>query len=444
VSREAKEDPTGKTAAASVEVGDRAPIGLCVNGRYRVVSELGAGAGGNVCLAEDEATGHEIALRFLPRGLSGVPRAAQEKQRRSIVSASTIHPALVRVLKFGEAENGHAFVAMELVQGRRLNEILSQGPLEVDAALRLALDLGGSVEILHKMGLTHGALRPCNVMVLKDGRVKLMDLELIGLRDAKVVKGFVAAEPPAEYLSPEQIRRVPVTEKADIYSFGVLLYEMLCGAPPFQAETRDGILAKHLTGTPAPIRRQRRAIPAAVEAVVALALYKQPDLRPPMHNVLNRLWAEAHAPAIRRKRTARIVGGAAVAASIAALVGWGLFTPRPAEPPPPAQSTPPAAARAAVGTASPPRTPPTEGRTAPPPGPAARAAGRAEAARATPPSAGQSSAAPPPKADPREQSRARQAPAGPARDQRAASSEEEAYDSGAVIDWLLRSSKRGQ
>jgi serine/threonine-protein kinase len=442
VNKDAKKGQTGPVAAPSVEVGDAALIGLCVNGRYRVVSELGAGAVGNVCLAEDEATGHEIALRFLPRGLSGVPHAAQEKQRRSIVSASTIHPALVRVLKFGEAENGHAFVAMELVQGRRLNEILSQGPLEVDAALRLALDLGGSVEILHKMGLTHGALRPSNVMVLKDGRVKLMDLELIGLRDAKVVKGFVAAEPPAEYLSPEQIRRVPVTEKTDIYSFGVLLYEMLCGAPPFQAETRDGILAKHLTGTPAPMRRQRRAIPASVEAVVALALYKQPELRPPMHNVLNRLWAEAHAPAIRQKRTARIVGGAAVAASIAALVGWGLFTPRPAEPPPPAQSTPPAAKQAAVGTTSTPRTSPTERRTAPPPRPAARAAG--EAARATPPSAVQSSAAPSPKAEPREQSRARQAPAGPARDQRAASSEEEAYDSGAVIDWLLRSSKRGQ
>jgi serine/threonine protein kinase len=444
VSREAKEDPTGPTAAASAEVGDRAPIGLRVNGRYRVVSELGAGAFGNVCLAEDEATGHGIVLRFLPRGLSGVFHAVQEEQRRSIVSASTFHPALVRVLKFGEAENGHAFAAMELVQGRRLSEILSQGRLNVGGALRLALDLGGSVEILHKMGLTHGALRPCNVMVLNDGRVKLMDLELIGLRDAKVMNGMVAGEPPAEYLSPEQIRRVLVTEKTDIYSFGVLLYEMLCGAPPFQAGTREGILAKHLTGTPAPMRRQRRAIPASVEAVVALALYKQPELRPPMHNVLNRLWAEAHAPTIRRKRTATIVGGAAVAASIAALVVWGLFTPRPAEPPPPARSAPPAAERAAVGTASTPRISPTEGRTAPPPGPAARAAGRAEAARAIAPSAGQSSAAPPPKAEPREQSRARQAPAGPARERRAPSSDEEAHDPGAVIDWLLRSSKRGQ
>ncbi len=433
MSRDAKEDPTGPTAAASVEAGDRAPIGLCVNGRYRVVSELGAGAFGNVCLAEDEATGHGIALRFLPRGLSGVPQAAQEKQRRSIVSASTIHPALVRVLKFGEAENGHAFAAMELVQGRRLNEMLSQGPLEVDAALRLALDLGGSVETLHKMGLVHGALRPSNVMVLEDGRVKLMDLELIGLRDAKVMNGMVAAERPAEYLSPEQIRRVPVTEKTDVYSFGALLYEMLCGVPPFQAETREGILAKHLTGTPAPMRRQRRAIPASVEAVVALALYKQPELRPPMQNVLNRLWAEAHAPVSRWRRTTAMVGGAAVAASIAGLVGWGLFTPRAAGPPSPARSAP-----ALVGTA-PASSAPTSGtRTAPSRGTGTPAVGRADAARATPPSPL------PPGAEAREQSRALKGPARPAREQPEASSDEEAYDPGAVIDWLMRSSPRGQ
>ena len=438
MSREAKEDPTGPTAAASVEAGDRAPIGLCVNGRYRVVSELGAGAFGNVCLAEDEATGHEIALRFLPRALSGVPHAAQEKQRRSIVSTSTIHPALVRVLKFGEAENGHAFAAMEFVRGRRLNEMLSHGPLEVDAALRLALDLGGSVEILHKMGLTHGALRPSNVMVLKDGRVKLMDLELIGLRDAKMVKGFVAAERPAEYLSPEQIRRVLVTEKTDVYSFGALLYEMLCGVPPFQAETRDGILAKHLTGTPAPMRRQRRAIPASVEAVVALALYKQPELRPPMHNVLNRLWAEAHAPVSRWRRTTAIMGGAAVAASIAGLVGWGLFTPRAAGPPSPARSAPRAAEQALVGTA-PASSAPTSGtRTAPSRGTGTPAVGRSDAARATPPSPFL------PGAEARQQSRALKGPARPARERPEASSDEEVYDPGAVIDWLMRSSPRGQ
>src|SRR2546425_10825551 len=126
------------------------------------------------------------------------------------------------------------FVAMERVKGRRLSEILSEGkPLAVGAVLRLALDLGGSVETLHSMGLVHGALRPCNVMVLEDGRVKLMDAELACLRDSESMKALVAAEPPAGYLAPEQIRQAPVTAKADGHAFAPIRYEMLCGAPPF-------------------------------------------------------------------------------------------------------------------------------------------------------------------------------------------------------------------
>src|SRR6266851_524040 len=168
-------------------------------GRYRIVSDLGAGAFGNVSLAEDEATGHEVAIRFLPRGLAGVSQTVHTRPRMggSIVAAAAAHPALVRVLEFGDAENGHAFVAMEHVQGRRLTEILSEGPLEVDAGLRWAIELGGAVETLHNMGLVHGALRPHNVTIRADGGVKLMDVELAGLRDAWAMRGISADEAPA-------------------------------------------------------------------------------------------------------------------------------------------------------------------------------------------------------------------------------------------------------
>jgi serine/threonine protein kinase len=440
VNKDAKKEPPSPAAVPSVEAVGPVPVGLCLKGRYRIVSELGGGGFGVACLAEDEATGQRVAIRLLPRALAGVARAeAKQRIARSIVAASA-HPALVRVLEFGEAENGQAFVAMELVEGRRLKDTLSKGPLDVAAALRMALELGGGIEVLHKLGLAHGALRPCNVMVLEDGRVKLMDVELIGLRDVKVMKSAGAAEPPAEYLSPEQIRRVPVTEKTDIYSFGVLLYEMLCGVPPFQGETREAILAKHLTGTPIPMRRQRRTVPVSVESAVALALYKQPDLRPPMHNVVNRLWAEAHAPGNRWKRTAAIVGGAAVAASIAALAGWGQLIARAPEPPAP--SAAPAAKQAREGA------PPTSGGPStetPAPlsaGTASPASGRMEAARATPRALPPAAASP--KTEPQDHSRTRQASANAARKQPASAGDEDAYDPGAVIDWLIRSSPRGQ
>ena len=307
--RDPKKGATAATAVPFIEPGYRPPIGLLVQGRYRIVRELEAGACGNVCLAEDQATGHRVTIWLLPRGLAGAPHNAQAVQRmgQSIVAASTAHLRLVRVLEFGEAENRRLFVAMELVEGRRLSEILSEGKLlDVGAALRLALDLGGSLETLHKMGLVHGALRPRNLMVLEDRRVKLMDVELAGLHDGREMDGVVAAKPSAEYHSPEHIPRAPVTEKTEIYASAVILYEMLCGVPAFQAATREAVLAKHLTETPAPMRRRRRAVPVSVERIVTQALDKQPEQQPLIQDVLNALKAEASGPGDKRAHGRRL------------------------------------------------------------------------------------------------------------------------------------------
>src|SRR5207245_1194710 len=255
-------------------------------------------------------------------------------------------------------------------------------------AIRLALDLGGSVETLHNMGLVHGALRPCNVMVLEDGRVKLMDLELAGLRDARPTDGSLVAKPSAEYLSPEQICRAPVTEKTDIYSFAVILYEMLCGVPPSQAETRGAVLEKDLT-EPRPPMRPRRAVPASVGSIVTQALDKQPGLRPLMQDVLNGLWSDAHRPTNRRTRTVAIVGGAALAASLVVVVAWSLLALRPSGPRPLAQPAAPPPTSAQAPGSSPPT---SSARAAAPPtattvAPAKPTVAPSPAAKATPPSA---------------------------------------------------------
>jgi len=398
VSSDAREGSTGPTGVPSIESGDRVPIGLRVQGRYRIVRELGTGAFGSVCLAEDESTGHRVAIRLLPRWLAAPPHAAEAVLRRgrSIIAASAAHLGLVRVQEFGELEPGRIFAAMEFVEGRRLSETLSgDAPLDLSAAIRLALDLGGSVETLHNMGLVHGALRPCNVMVLEDGRVKLMDLELAGLRDARPTDGSLVAKPSAEYLSPEQICRAPVTEKTDIYSFAVILYEMLCGVPPFQAETRDAVLEKHLTEPPPPMR-PRRAVPASVESIVTQALDKQPGLRPLMQDVLNGLWSDAHRPTNRRTRTVAIVGGAALAASLVVVVAWSLLALRPSGPRPLAQPAAPPPTSAQAPGSSPPT---SSARAAAPPtattvAPAKPAVAPSLAAKATPPSAPPLAAAP--------------------------------------------------
>ena len=242
-----------------VGADERVTTGLRVQGRYRIVSELGSGAFGTVWLAEDGVTAQRVAIRFLPRGLAVVPSVARavQSRARSLIAGSTAHPGLVRVLEVGEVEPGQLFAVMELVEGRRLSAMLSgTKPLDAGSARRLVLDLGGSLESLHNMGLVHGALRPRNVMVLADGRVKLMDVELAGLRDALALDSVLASGPPAEYLAPEQIRGAPTTEKTDIYAFAVILYEMFYGRPPFEAATREAVLAKHLTEPPTMLRRR--------------------------------------------------------------------------------------------------------------------------------------------------------------------------------------------
>ena len=425
---DAKEDLTGPMAVPK--------------GRYRIVSDLGAGAFGNVCLAEEEATGHEVAIRFLPRGLASMPHASQTRQRMggSIVAASEAHPALVRVLELGDAENGHAFVAMELVTGRRLSEVLSAGPLAVDAALRMAVDLGGAVETLHNLGFVHGALRPRNVMVRQDGSVKLMDVELVGRRDAWAMKGIIAEEAPPEYLAPEQISGLPATEATDIYAFAAIVYEMLCGQPPFQAETREAVLAKHLTEIPAPMRRRRRTVPGSLESVVALALSKPPNLRPSIQNFLNLLWEEANAPATRWKRKATIAGGGALAASIAMGVGWwGLIPSAPPAPPPLTRPAPPPAVKPVpVSAPAALSAPSTEVRLAPTLATPIPAILPPAEATPTPPSAPPSASARP-KAERRGPPPAPQSPADPPGEQ-AAASNREATEFDAAIDWLLERS----
>jgi serine/threonine protein kinase len=367
VDREVQARPSGSTTSP-FERGERVPIGLRVRGRYRIVSELGTGAFGTVCVAQDESTNHGVAIRLFPRALASAAHATQAVLRmgRSIISASTSHPGLTRVIEFGEIENGRPFTIMELVEGRRLSEVLSdRKPLEIAAALRLALDLGGAVETLHNMGFIHSALSPRNVVVLEDGRIKLLDIELAGLRDARELQGLVNAEPSPEYLSPEQISKAPVNEKTDIYAFGSIAYELLCGLPPFHGGTRELILNKHLKESPVPIRKRRPEVPGSVERAVTLALYKQPEPRPLMGDVLNLLWTGAHGPAPRRNRNVLVAGGAAVAVGAVVAVVWGALALRAPTPTLPETPIAPVAPVARPAAPRAPGTPITESRPAP-------------------------------------------------------------------------------
>jgi serine/threonine-protein kinase len=169
-------------------------------------------------------------------------------------------------------------MVMELAEGQGLNEVLAENePLEIRDALRLALDLGGAIETLHNLGIVHAGLRPCNVRILPQGRVKLMDLEIAGLRGAPELRDLVVEGSPADYLAPEQVRGAPLSDKTDVYAFGLTLYELLCGAPPFRSSSRDATLSAQLDEAPPRMRRRRRGIPKGVQTLVT----PQPDVPAP-------------------------------------------------------------------------------------------------------------------------------------------------------------------
>jgi putative tryptophan/tyrosine transport system substrate-binding protein len=385
-----------------------------VHDRYRIVRELGAGAFGRVFLAEDEQTSQRVAVRVLPLAALAVPNIARiiQSTRRSIMAAPTSHPSLTRVLEVGEVEPGQISIVTELVEGRRLSEILAAGkPLDFGTSRRWVLDLGGAIEVLHNLGRVHGAIRPRNVMVLADGRVKLMDIELAGLRETAALRDGNA---PAEYMAPEQVNSGLWTEKTDSYAFGLLVYDVFCGGPPFQGSSRDAVLAKQLSEAPTPMRR-RRAVPASVQSIVTQALEKDPDLRPWMDELLNGLWGETSVPttangtksgSVGWKRPALFAGSAVAAAAAIVLAIWGFSELEsssqrstasvPAEQAPVSPQTPSAsqptrpesAARSAAPTASPQAVaPPAAPAIPPPPGPPALSVAAAPPAKPNVPAA---------------------------------------------------------
>jgi len=360
-----------------------------LNSRYRIIAKLGSGSFGRVCVAEDITTGSPVAIRLLPSTVARTRGDVLARISPAIVAASQAHPALVRVLETGRAANGRPFVVTEFVQGRRLSDVLASGRRpDVREALAMALELGGAIETVHNMGLVHGALRTGNVMVLADGRVKLMDLELASLRDAP---------------SPEQLRDEVITEKTDIYSFASIVYEMLCGTPPFDALTADAAATTQARQQLAWRRDSRAKIPRSVRRIIEDALSEKPERRPFMSQLLNGLVLKSSVTPGSRRRIV-IVGSVAVAISVG-LLGWGLRTPRETVVTAPTHVTTPAPASSVVATPS--QQAATSRRESAPP----------RATSAPPVTAAVLTNAP-------------------------ASTNDDGYDPAAVIDWVLNESRR--
>jgi serine/threonine-protein kinase len=450
---------------AAIRTSDAAPRAA---GRYRILAEQGTSAFGTVYLAEDSETGNPVAVRLLPREIMDVEGVAQTLHRRApaVVEASRAHPSLVAVLEYGTLQDGSVFAVMERPEGRRLSQLLAEsGKPEVAAALRMALELGGAAETLSNMGFVHGALRPSNVVVGEDGTPKLLDVELVALRDEPALQPLISEQSPADYLAPEQIQNQPVSQKTDVYAFAALLYTLLAGVPPFEAASRQQVLDRHLRELPPLL--DRRSIPASMAVTIVKALDKLPEGRPFMHKVLNDLTEMTGPHTGRWMRFAAPVAGVVLATAIGAPVGWMLLAPRLAEPvaaraprvpptpaPPSIQSSQPVVPAPTTSNGPAPAAPPgSPVKVSRPEPPVATPGASARAPRPEPPATTQSPVEWRPVVVPRpapavERSRPRPVPptesaaARPAPERPAAAPGADEPDPSDAIDWLL--SRRGK
>ncbi|WP_159500940.1 Stk1 family PASTA domain-containing Ser/Thr kinase [Microbacterium sp. 18062] len=258
-------------------------------GRYRVDELIGRGGMASVYRGYDITLGREVALKILKRELAE-DAAFRTRFRLEAQAASRMaHPAVVRVFDAGEGtETGPdgvahpvPFIVMELVHGALLKDIVSEGPLAPADAARYADGILEALEYSHRAGVVHRDIKPGNVMVTESGQVKVMDF---GIARAVSDSSSTVAETTtilgtAAYFSPEQAKGEPVDARADLYSTGVVLYEMLTGRPPFRGETPVAVAYQHVSETPVPPTDVVEGIPRGLDAVVLRSLAKDPYQR---------------------------------------------------------------------------------------------------------------------------------------------------------------------
>ncbi len=245
---------------------------------YRILARIGAGGMGVVYRAEDTRLKRLVALKFIRADKSRGSQDRARFQREAEAAAALNHPHIATIHEIGEVD-GRMFLAMELIDGSDLREILRSGPLDLAQGLTLAVQLAEALEAAHKKGIVHRDIKTENVMVTPSGAVKIMDFGLArpeDLQSGTLTAGIVGTVP---YMSPEQACGEPVDTRTDIWSLGVVLYEMFAGRHPFPAGNDRAMFAAIVNGRIEPLTRARPGLPPELERIVGLCLEKRPENR---------------------------------------------------------------------------------------------------------------------------------------------------------------------
>jgi dienelactone hydrolase len=317
-------------------------------GPYEIVAPVAAGGMGEVYRARDPRLGREVALKVLPEEFArDANRRARFEQEARAASALN-HPNIVTVYDIGSVDST-LYVAMELVEGKTLRDLLAEGPLTSRKLLEVATQMGDGLARAHAAGIVHRDLKPENVIVSQDGHVKILDFGLAkrltsGAPAASVVSALATTERPltehgvmlgtVAYMSPEQAQGKPVDARSDIFSFGIVLYEMSTRRRPFGGDNSVSILSSILRDTPAPITELEPSALAALDRVIRRCLEKDPDdryrdaseLRDELRTLRDELASAPGRLGIKPQPTrASRLGAGALAALLLAMLGtWWL------------------------------------------------------------------------------------------------------------------------
>jgi len=247
-------------------------------GPYTVVGIVGRGGMGAVYLAEDTRDKRQVALKVLPPEYADTPDRVARFLREGMAGTRLHHPNIVETYEVGE-DAGTYYIALEFIHGQSLRGLMDQRPLTQREALSFALQIAEALNHAHVRNVVHRDIKPSNVMVTEDGAVKVMDFGLARVTDASAVTMAGVLMGTAAYVSPEQARGEPTDARGDLYSLGVMLYEMLSRQLPFTAENTAALIFKHINEQPVPIRRVSPELLPAVDSLVWRLLHKAAEQR---------------------------------------------------------------------------------------------------------------------------------------------------------------------
>jgi serine/threonine-protein kinase len=257
---------------------DNLKEGSTVGGRYTIIDELGRGGMGVVYKAEDTKLRRTVALKFLPSELTHIPEVKTRFMYEAQAAAALDHPNICTVHEFEQADES-SFISMAYIEGHSLRTKIEAGPLGLEEAVRIAEQVAEGLQAAHQKGIVHRDIKSANIMVTERGQAKIMDFGLARTADKTLLTKEGTTMGTVAYMSPEQTRGEEVDQRTDIWSFGVVLYEMLTGQLPFKGEHEQAVVYSIRKDKPRPITEFNAEIPPSIEQVMDKALEKRADRR---------------------------------------------------------------------------------------------------------------------------------------------------------------------